>query len=353
PAALQQLSWAIFAIVVVVSCIRRVHAWRAWAILAGWIVAADMAPVVLGRLGAIPGILLGTQTRYLEDAAPVLALCAGLAFLPLAQEQDVIKFRLPAARPATVLLLSVCLVGSFWSLQSFQSQNNGDAVAARSYIATARAAVSAAPAGTLILDGPTPVWVMAPQIFGLYSYTSRVIGPIAHGEPAKHLAWTGALRGVASSLMVFNSQGQLLPVELLGPASGPPPAQPPGRSSGKAAGKASRKASGKTSGPRCWGVTTTGTRVPVNGTLYRWSWMVRLDYSGPAASAAVNYGGAWAAVALPAGTHSFYVPVTGGGSVVTVRLATPAPGWCLSGLAVGSLHPAPAGPAIPPVPVSG
>jgi hypothetical protein len=357
PTALQQLSWAVFAIVVVVSCARRVRAWRAWAILAGWVAAADMLPIVLGRMGQIPASLLGTQARYLEDAVPVLALCAGLAFLPLDEEQGAIRFRLPAARPAVAVLLSACLIGSFWSLQSFESENVATAAAARSYIVTAQAAVADAPRGALIVDGPTPASVMAPLIFGPSGYTSRVIGAIARGEPAKHLAWTAEPRGVVRNLMVFNANGQLLPAAVAGPVSGQPPVKMPVKKSGKKSGKKSRKASaktpGKTAGPHCWAVTTAGTSIPVYGSLYRWNWFVRLDYSGPGAAAAVSYGGGWASVQLPAGTHSFYVPVLGGGSTVGVRLAAPSPGWCLTGLAVGSLQPAPSGPAIPVTPLTG
>ena len=54
------------------------RAWRAWAILAGWIAVADILPVAIGRLGGAPPVLLGMQARYLADAAPIVALCAGL-----------------------------------------------------------------------------------------------------------------------------------------------------------------------------------------------------------------------------------------------------------------------------------
>ncbi|HEY9243251.1 MAG TPA: hypothetical protein VIP48_14790 [Streptosporangiaceae bacterium] len=361
PAALQQLSWAVCAIVLVVSCARRVRAWRAWAILAGWVAVADILPIVLGRMGQLPASLLGTEARYLEDAVPVLALCAGLAFLPLADEQGAIRFRLPAARPAVAVLLSVCVIGSFWSLQSFETGNVVPAAAARSYIVTAQAAVAGAPRGALIVDGPTPASVMAPIIFGSSGYTSRVIGAIARGEPAKHLAWTAVPRGAVGKLMVFNASGQLLPAAVAGPVSGPPPVKlpvqtsrkKPGKEPRKKPGKTSGKTPGKTAGPHCWAVTTAGISIPVHGSLYRWNWFVRLDYSGPATAAAVSYGGGWASVQLPAGTHSFYVPVVGGGSTVGVRLAAPSPGWCLTGLAVGSLQPAPSGPAIPATPLTG
>jgi hypothetical protein len=342
PMALQQLSWAVFVIVVVVSCCRRVRAWRAWAILAGWIVAADIVPVVFGRLGQWPGSLLGMQTRYLEDAAPVLALCTGLAFLPLVQEQGAIRFRLPAAGPATALVVGVCLIGSFWSLQSFESQNSAAAAAARSYVATTRAAVADAPPGTLIIDGPTPASVMSAEIFGQYGYTSRVIGGIARGEPAKHLSWTSSPSGVLGNLMIFNNLGQLLPVTVQGPASPPPP---PGKS--------------------CWNVTSAGTGIPLKGSLFRWSWIVRLDYSGPSTVLALRLGEKWADVTLPVGAHAFYVPLVGKGNEVTVRLigsgptligtqpvlAGTAPSGCVTSVTVGLWRPARSGRAIPAVPV--
>ncbi len=100
PAALEQLSWVVAAAVVAVSCIYRVRAWRSWAILLGWIVLADIVPVILGRLGTQPGSLLGSQTRYLTDATPILALCVGLAFLPVVGERHPYRFQFPALRPA-------------------------------------------------------------------------------------------------------------------------------------------------------------------------------------------------------------------------------------------------------------
>jgi hypothetical protein len=328
PMALQQLSWAVSVIVVVVSCCRRVRAWRAWAILAGWIVAADIVPVVFGRLGQFPASLLGMQTRYLEDAAPMLALCTGLAFLPLAQEQGAIRFRLPAARPATLLVLGVCLIGSFWSLQSFEGQNNATATAARSYIATASAAVAGAPPGTLIVDGPTPASVMYPGIFGPAGNTSQVIGAIARGESAKHLSWTSSPSGVPGNLMIFNNLGQLLPVTVQGPVSWPPP-----------------------HGKSCWNVTAAVLRIPLNGSPFRWLWTARVYYSGPSSALDVSFGGNWTKVAVPGGTHIAYIPVLGQGNELSVRLAQPGRTLCIRRVTVGSLQPDNASRAIPAAPV--
>ena len=331
PVALQQLSWAVAIVVVVVSCARRVRAWRAWAILVGWILAADILPVVLGRLGTLPTGLVAVQARYVMDAAPVLALCVGLAFLPVAgpsvvAEQDAIRFRLPATRPVVLAVLGLFLVGSFWSLQAFESLNSAQATAARSYMATARAAVAGAPRGTLIVDGPTPASIMTPGIFGPYGNTSLVVGAIARGEPARQLSWTGSPRGVTGHLMMFNNLGQLLPVTVQGPVSWLPP---PGQS--------------------CWNVTATATQIPLTGAVFRWPWTARVDYWGPSSVLEFRLGENWTKVALPAGTHTAYIPVTGEGNQVSVRLAQPGSALCIAGIRVGSLKQGPASQAIPAV----
>ena len=337
PAALQQLSWAVAIVVVVVSCARRVRAWRAWALLPAWIIAADIVPIILGRLGGTSPSLIAVQTRYLMDATPVLALCAGLAFLPVAGpsmagpsvagEPDAIRFRLPAARPAVLVTMSFFLVGSFWSLQAFESLNSAAATAARSYIATARVAVADAPRGTMIVDGPTSASVMNPGLFGRYGNTSFVIGAIARGEPAKHLSWTGSPRGVTGNLMIFNDLGQLLPADMQGPPSAPPP-----------------------KGQSCWNVTAAARQIPLTGPLFRWVWTARVDYSGPSSVLAFRFGENWTEVALPAGTHAAYIAVTGEGRGVSVRLAQPGPALCITGMTVGLLVPGQASQAIPAVP---
>ena len=65
------LAWAsLFAVlgIVVATVLTRRRAWRAWAILAFWVVLADMVPVVIGRL-QVPGVagLFAMDTRYVAD----------------------------------------------------------------------------------------------------------------------------------------------------------------------------------------------------------------------------------------------------------------------------------------------
>jgi hypothetical protein len=334
PAALQQLSWALAVLVIAVSIAFRPRAARAWAILAGWIVAADVLPVVIGRLGSADPHVLGLQARYVTDVAAVLALCLALAFLPLAGQEGGYRFAGPALAPgrpgriATAAVLAVFLAGSFWSLQSLTGLT--DTRASRSYIATARAAVTKAPRGTLVADGPTLPAVMDPLLFLSSGNTSRVVGALARGPLAGRLTWLNPPRGVVPGLMIFNLQGQLRPAVLLGRSTGPP------------------------SRGRCWPLSLgAAISIPLPGPLYRWTWTVGLDYHGPATEIDVRFGGQWAHATLPAGRHHYYVPLTGSGRAVDVALASAAPGGCLTGLTVGTWQPALSGPAIPKVPVPG
>ena len=364
PVALQQLSWAVGALVVIASCAYRRRAWRAWAILFGWVLAADIVPVAIGRLGAGGAgfaTLAGLQVRYVADAAAVFVLCLGLAFLPAAGETGVSRFRLPAEAPAATghaiarsaqvtaaVVLAIFLAGSFWSLQSLERISHTGA--ARSYIATARVALAQAPRGAVIVDTPTPAMIMNPYFFRPWGSTSYVIGAMARDEPARHLSWNPSPYGVVPGLMIFDAQGRLRPAVIAGPSSGPPPA-----------------------GQHCWNVTSAGTGIPVHASLFRWPWTVRLDYAGPAAVLALRFGGnvrsggKWATVTLPAGAHAIYVPLLGAGNEITIRLAGTAPAvlgsapvpagiapaMCLTGVTVGTWQPAPSGPAFPAVPVPG
>ena len=89
PGMLAWLALIVAAAVIIASIALRRYAWRAWAVLAGWLVAADVTPVVLGRIEVLGAGALALQTRYVSDAVPVLVICLGLAFLPLAGQPDI------------------------------------------------------------------------------------------------------------------------------------------------------------------------------------------------------------------------------------------------------------------------
>ena len=116
--------------------------------------------------------------------------------------------------------------------------------------------------------------------------------------------------------------------------------------------------SGPSSGPppsgRCWDVTGAGTSIGLDGSLFRWPWIVRLSYSGPGGVLLVGFGGSTSQVAVPAGRHVVYVPAEGQGSAVSAVFLGPAAGaLCVTGVTVGSPQPDLAGQAIPARPVPG
>lgn len=338
PAGLQILSWVLAGLVVLASCFFRPGAWRAWVILLGWIALADVAPVAIrGFAGSVT--TLGEQTGYLANATGVFALCLGLAFLPAGEATRA------APRPARVVAVAAfcCFAaGTIASLQAFTTVT--PAAAARSYLATARAALAAAPHGSVVVNGPTPTTVMDPGFFPGLADTAHVVRPLG-ARAAGQVTWTSVLDGVYDGPMIFDVKGRLRPVTVTGPQAVAPPrplAQGPG-SAGQSA-------------HACWNVTSAGLSIPLRGNLYRWPWTARLAYSGSAGLLSVQYGPDPArTVQIPAGTHLVYVPLVGSGSRVSVRFdgtASAAP-LCVTAVTMGLVSPDQAGQAIPAAPVRG
>ena len=103
-------------------------------------------------------------------------------------------------------------------------------------------------------------------------------------------------------------------------------------------------------------MTSSGTNIPLGGTLYRWPWTARLAYSGPAGRLSVRFGrDASESVVLPGGSHLVYIPLTGSGNAVSARFDA-ADGdrpLCVTSAAVGLVNPAQKAGAIPAEPVRG
>ena len=319
PLALEILSWLLVALVVAASCLLRPRAWRAWVLLLGWIVLADYAG---------PGLVARAGPR--------------------------------AVRIVTIFAACCFAAGAIASQQAFASATM--AAAPRSYLATARAALAHAPRGTVVVDGATPGPVMNPAFFPPGTAdTARVVGPLAtrHGTAAR-VRWIPGLDGVYAAPMIFDAKGRLRPVTVTGLRSkAPPPAAENTAAPNTAApNTAAPNTSGKnTSGkntPACWNVTGAAISIPLGGPLYRWPWMVRLAYTGPAGRLSVRFGpGEASSVVLPAGSHLAYLPLTGSGNVVSARFTASSGGasLCVTRVVVGVVTPDPAGQAIPSHPV--
>jgi hypothetical protein len=338
PPAIEYLSWAVVAIVVLASCVFRVRAWRAWVILLGWILAADVMPAAIGGF-RLYARALGAETGYLADATGVLALCLGLAFLPAG---EAVRETPRAVRVLAMAGFCCFVAGTVVSLQAFVSVS--DAGAIRSYLATARLAVADVPHGTLILDGPTPATVLDPGFFPGAAATELLIGPLARRGA---LTWTQQLDGVLVRPLTFDATGRLRSVVVAGVSSLPPRVKSAPR--------------GKRAIAACWSVTSAGAdrSIPLDGTLYRWSWTARLEYSGPAGVLWLSIGdGESRQVLLPAGQHVVYVPLVGSGNLLNAQFlasgsASGQQALCVTGVTVGLVYPDPRGLAIPARPVPG
>jgi hypothetical protein len=287
----------IVAIIVIAASIwNRPKAWRAWAIVLGWVVLADMLPVFLGRLHAGYAVIFGLETRYLADASCVLAICVGLAFLPVAgasrsaasatvtRREAASAF--PGWRYAVAALMTVFIVGSIISVQQYERTTSG-AGAAVTFMANARHAISHAAPGTSVVDQPVPD-TMVNFIFGPYANESHVIGDMDRGK----LRWIAKPHGTIDGLQMFGSDGRLYPALISGVYS------------------VQRKQTGfkgcwpeKNGQITVWFPRRTSAFDPTLKLSYIWG-------SSPG-SIYVEYGGTEEQVAVQHGAHAAYLPVSG------------------------------------------
>jgi hypothetical protein len=329
PQQLQWLALAAAVAIIVASVWRRKAAWRAWAILACWVVLADMVPVIVGRLSWYP-TLRALDTLYVADAMPILAVCVGLAFLPLANEQtgaagpsvgtqapwtDAIQAgRNQVLRSAAAALVAVFVVGSVISVQAYESATSGGRAAA--YISNASAAIHLAPRGTLVADGPVP-----PDI-GYFVRTSSVIGDIVPGK----LTWIKNPAGTLTGLRMFASDGRLYPAWIRGASSGRPRAP-----------------------HACWPVRHGRVIIrfwrspPYLTTLLRIGYLWESRGTG---YITVKYGKVERVLALKHGLNSGFLPVRGIADSIVVS-GLDAAKVCVGDVEVGNLSPALAGPSLP------
>jgi hypothetical protein len=169
-------AWLTIALVVALTCLYRRHAWRAWLIAAAFVVVADAAPTVLAR-GRYTA-LVGTETRYVADAALIVAICLALAFLPIRGGERALRRPYPDVMPLAAVLATFAVVGmSIASITSYgRTLVVGDRI--RAYVDTARASLAAAPAGAQIYPRPVPDYAVLPWN-GERRLTSHVLAPLA------------------------------------------------------------------------------------------------------------------------------------------------------------------------------
>ncbi len=332
PTALIWLALLAVVAVILASVWRNKRAWRAWVILAGWVAVADMLPVIISRLGAFSPAVLATETRYVADAVPVLAICLGLAFLPLADQQAAVvqagRRRAPlhaaghASFDAAAILVAVFVFGAVWSGQAYENVTTGSPAAR--YIANATAAIKMAPRGTPVVNVAVS-GDMVEGLFGRYALQSTVIGDI---HPHK-LQWMRHPAGTIDGLHIFGTDGRLYPALVEGASSYPLPA-----------------------GQKCWPVRHGRTVVRFGGSSPSYTGILRVGYvwfSAAPGYVIVHYSGGVETLAVKSGLHTGYVPISG--SVCRIRVDTiGGGGLCIGDVQAGNLAPDQLGQVLPSSP---
>jgi len=331
PPALAWMSWVLTAGVVLISLMYAWGAWRAWAILAGWLVVVDVVPVLAGRSSLVSGLVLGLSARYVWDATGILVLCLGLAFMPLVGAPGPWRRLRRLSRPefaaATTLVVAV-VFGSLWSFYDYPADST--AAAARSYIATARLALASAPSGTVIVDDPVPSDVTGGLFIGPVGQASSVLSPLLAGPPGRRPTFTTRPDGTYDHLLEFDGFGRLVPASIFGVASRPVAA-----------------------GGACWPAYDGSVAVRLNSAATGVT-TLRIGYlSAGSGQVLVTFGARSLLYSVQKGLHAAYLPVAGGsaGTVVIQQVSGALP--CIGDVQAGVLLPSAAGPALPPLAVTG
>ncbi|MEU0566685.1 hypothetical protein ABZ297_15000 [Nonomuraea sp. NPDC005983] len=230
PPALEWVCLAVAAVVVGVSLRYRPRAWLAWLTLLGYVVLADVVPVMIGRIEQLGPDLGGYELRYVSSTAMVLALVLGLAFIPLQNGQlgsgPLMEGPLQGAqpegrgvpsrllrrvwKPLAALVAALAAAGSVWSVAAYGRLPLGEHV--KSYVETARVALKHAPENAVILDGHVPSRVVYAAFFYDYALASKVLGPVAPHP----VTWTRRLAGPVPNPLTFDQEGRLRPVSIEG-----------------------------------------------------------------------------------------------------------------------------------------
>ncbi|MGV9377012.1 hypothetical protein ACWDRB_14415 [Nonomuraea sp. NPDC003707] len=318
------LAWAALGLAVVavaVSIRYRRRAWLAWLILLGYVLLADVVPVLIGRIEQLGPDLGGYELRYVSSTSMVLALVIGMAFIPLRDEERPWLRPAPRLRLVWVPLAAVVAAGSIWSVTAYGRLPLGQHV--KSYVETARVALKRTPPGSVIVDAYVPPKVVVATFFYRYALTSKVLGPIA----AHPVTWTGRLNGPVSGPLMFDDQGRLRPVSIEG-------AVVPGRSP-------------------CTRVGPAGVRFRLPLSLPKGTWTAQIGYLNPVETTlSVRLGGSETRVPAGRDLGSTYAAVEGGGTDLVLRTLD-GRSACVGEIRVGIPRPAVNATAVPPQPVGG
>ena len=210
-------AWAVLGVIVLVSVWMRRRAWRAWALLLGYVVVVDVLPTIIAR--ARFQDVVGADPRYVADAAMVFALCLALAFLPTREERaraqvgsagegrsDLRPYRVRVRRPARVAAVAVTVVyaaAAVLSTHTYARTLEGGYLG--SYLDSVRASLSDVPEDGGLYSTPVPEDIVV-EWNAQYRLSSWVLSPLADDETAERMR----VPDQADTAHVFDGDGDLV-----------------------------------------------------------------------------------------------------------------------------------------------
>lgn len=298
--------------------LRGAAAGRAWllvllyaALVAGLLGATRLGSVFSGVAGAVP--------RYLADVVVVAAIATGAALCGLRRDDTETA---PAAPRWTALTRSALaprlLVGGLAALvlsTAFTAVRFGDQWAikqGRDYLATARADLTAAPAGTVFMDQPVPEGVVGP-LSAPYNKQSQFFAPMKDGP---------VFVTQSRNLSVFDEAGHVRPAWVTGVAAEPGPQ------------------------PGCgYRIAGSPVQVTLASSVIDYWHVVRIAYLSDRDTAATLRLGDGSLVPFDVheGLNAMFLLADGGGDSLELKVSDPAAGVCTDEIVVGNVVPAPAG----------
>ncbi|MDS1272196.1 hypothetical protein RIF23_18055 [Lipingzhangella sp. LS1_29] len=211
-------AWSVLGLLVLGTLLYRRRAWRAWALLAGYLVLVDLVPTLIAR-GRYEG-LVGHDPRYVAEAAVVFALCLALALWPTREEQRAsdadgrsVYRALPRIRgrgPVAVLCTVGFVAAASYSTHTYADTLSGDRV--RWYLDTVRSSISAIPPTAAVYPNPVPEDVVLPWN-GPLRLSSHVLPPLAAGSADAETAELLAEPRPSTTPMMLNENGFLVTAE--------------------------------------------------------------------------------------------------------------------------------------------
>ncbi|WP_433373730.1 hypothetical protein [Streptosporangium sp. CA-115845] len=204
------VSWAVLAVLLVITVRYRRRALRAWLVLGGYLLLADAIPTVIARGNYTS--LVGLESRYVADAVVVLMICLGLALLPVSGESGAYRRALPA--PSSLVLAAGLTSGAYLmlsmiSIGAYRDTLTGDRV--RTYLETVAGQLAAAPDNVVIYPTPVPDDIVLP-VNGERRLSSHLLTPLARPAVRVRMAHPEP----SEDAKVFNRDGRLVRMSIFG-----------------------------------------------------------------------------------------------------------------------------------------